>query len=189
MIQMKNWLILSDNVKHDEKSKTSHKLDLNTLDYCQHKEVYCKLKGEKSHILEVDFGINPETLESNYLDMYEGVHTEMVYTNKFDENSDLSMTYLGQTKMTRESEIKAEEKFPITEQGITLAKLLDGTQWQILLDTGVSKSYMSKSYYLRCKSLHALPKFASNTQRIQVGNGQYVGVLFVLPVIVDMHGH
>ena len=48
---------------------------------------------------------------------------------------------------------------------------------------------MSKSYYLRCKSLHALLKFASNTQRIQVGNGQYVGVLFVIPVILDIHGH
>ena len=26
-------------------------------------------------------------------------------------------------------------------------------------------------------------------QRIQVGNDQYVGVLFVIPVIVDMHTH
>ena len=33
-----------------------------------------------------------------------------------------------------------------------------------------------------------MPKFASNIQRIQVGNGQYVGVLFVKPVIVDIHG-
>ena len=48
---------------------------------------------------------------------------------------------------------------------------------------------MSKAYYLRCKSLHTLPKFASNTQRIQVGNGQYIGVMFVIPVIVDVHGH
>ena len=48
---------------------------------------------------------------------------------------------------------------------------------------------MSKSYYLRCKCLHACPKFASNTQRIQVGNGQYVGVQFVIPVIIDVHGH
>ena len=58
-----------------------------------------------------------------------------------------------------------------------------------LLDTSASRSYISKSYYLRCKFLHVLPKFASNKQRIQVGNGQYVGVLFVIPVIVDMHGH
>ena len=48
---------------------------------------------------------------------------------------------------------------------------------------------MSKSFYLKCKALHALPKFASNTQRIQVVNGQYVSVLFVIPVIVDIHGH
>ena len=37
--------------------------------------------------------------------------------------------------------------------------------------------------------MHALPQFASNAQRIQVGNGQYVGVLFVIPVLVDIHGH
>ena len=121
--------------------------------------------------------------------MYEGVHAEMLYTNRFDENSDLNTTYLGQTKMTRETRIKAEEKFPITGQGFTYGKLLDGTECQILLDTCASKSCMSKSYYLRCKSLHMLPKFASNTQRTQVGNGQYVGVLFVIPVIVNVHGH
>ena len=49
-------------------------------------------------MLDVDFDINPETMKSNYLDMYEGVYTEMVHSNRFDENSDLSMTYLGQKK-------------------------------------------------------------------------------------------
>ena len=34
-----------------------------------------------------------------------------------------------------------------------------------------------------------LPKFSSNTQKIQVGNGQYVSVLFVIPVIIDIHRH
>ena len=48
---------------------------------------------------------------------------------------------------------------------------------------------MSKSYYLQCKTLHAQPKFSVNTQRIQVGNGQYVSVLFIMPVIIDIHGH
>ena len=38
-----------------------------------------------------------------------------------------------------------------------------------------------------CKSLHALPSFASTTQRVQVGNGQCVAVLFIIPVIVDIH--
>ena len=34
-----------------------------------------------------------------------------------------------------------------------------------------------------------MPKYATNTQRIQVGNGQYVGVPFAIPVIIDVHGH
>ena len=113
----------------------------------------------------------------------------MLFASKFDENSDLSMTYLGKGDMTRSTKIKAEERFPITGQGFTSGKLLDGMECQILLDTGATKSYISKSYYLRCKTLHALPKFSSNTQRIQVENGQYVSVLFVIPVIIDIHGH
>ena len=42
---------------------------------------------------------------------------------------------------------------------------------------------------MQCKSLHILPKFASTTQRIQVRNGQCVSVLFIIPVIVNIHGH
>ena len=60
-----------------------------------------------------------------------------------------------------------------------MGKLLEGKEYQVLLDTGASKSFMSKSRYLCCKSLHSLPKFASRTQRIQVGNGQFVSVLFM----------
>ena len=48
---------------------------------------------------------------------------------------------------------------------------------------------MSKSYFLRCESLHSLPKFTSTTTRIQVGNGQYVGVLFVISVIMTKQKH
>ena len=99
------------------------------------------------------------------------------------------MTYLGQIKMVRDTKIKAEERFPIIGQGLTSGKLLDGTECQILLDTVATKSYMSKSYYLQCKTLDALPKFSSNTQRIQVGNEQYVSLLFIIPVIIDIHRH
>ena len=59
----------------------------------------------------------------------------------------------------------------------------------LLLDTGASKSFMSKSYYMCCKSLHSLPKFASKTQRIQLGNGQLVSALFIISLIIDMHRH
>ena len=57
------------------------------------------------------------------------------------------------------------------------------------METHASKLFMSKSFYMHCKSLHALQKFASRTQRIQVGNGQVVSVLFIIPVIIDVHRH
>ena len=81
-----------------------------------------------------------------------------------------------------------EEKFSIKEQGYTVGKLLDSTECQILLDARANKSFTSKSHYLYCKSLHSLPKFVSKTQRIQVGNGQYASILFVIPIIMDIHG-
>ena len=88
-MQMENWSILSDSVRymqHDERSETPHSLDINTLDYHQYKRLYNNLKGKESHMLDVDFGSNPETMKSNYLDMYEGVYTDVVYTNRFDKN-------------------------------------------------------------------------------------------------------
>ena len=91
--------------------------------------------------------------------------------------------------ITRDMEIKAKESFPITVHGYTKGKLLDGTKCGILVDTGMSKSYMSKSYFMRCKSLHSLPKFTSTTTRVQVGNGQYVGILFIIPVILTIQSH
>ena len=44
-LQMEHWSIFTDKIKyvhHDE--KTPHRLDINTLDYWLHKELYCKLK-------------------------------------------------------------------------------------------------------------------------------------------------
>ena len=187
--EMRNWSIFSDNfryIQHDH--VTPQNLHIDTLDYRDYNELYFKLKGEKRETLGIDFVLYTDILKSRYLDVHEDVYAEMVYANKFNENSDLSMTYIGQTKMMRDTNMKAEERFPITDQGFASGKLLDGMECQILLDTGATKSYMSKSYYLQCKTLHALPKFSSNTQRIQVGNGQYVTVLFVVPMIIDIHG-
>ena len=119
--------------------------------------------------------------------MYESIQLEILNTRRFDNNSDLSTTYLGKLDRSKDDKIKVEEFFPISQQEYTLGKLLNGTECQIL--TGARKSFMSKSYYMHCKSLHSLPKFASKTQRIQVGNGQFVGELFIIPIITDMHRH
>ena len=140
-------------------------------------------------MLDSDFCLTPGIIREEYLDMYEGIQSEILNTTRFDENSDLSTTYLGKADRSKNNKIKAEESFLISEQGYTMGKLLDGTEYQIFLDTGASKSFMSRSYYMCYKSLHSLSKFASKTQRIQVGNGQFVSVLFIILVIKDIHRH
>ena len=58
-----------------------------------------------------------------------------------------------------------------------------------MIDTGASQLHMSKSFYMQSKILHTLPKIALTTQRIQVGNGQYVAALYIVPVIIEVHEH
>ena len=44
---------------------------------------------------ELDFGVAPQKLQEEYMDIYEGIHSAIVSSNRFDENSDISTMYLG----------------------------------------------------------------------------------------------
>ena len=77
--QVENWSISTDQIKymhHDERA--SHRLELLPLDYQLHKELYCKLKEEESDSIDIDFGLNPDTLKTKYLDLSEDMYGEMV---------------------------------------------------------------------------------------------------------------
>ena len=115
---------------------------------------------------------------------------DIVSSSRFDDNLDISTTYLGRIgQEDSQNKLKAEELSPISENGYTLGRPLDGTKCQLLLDTGTSKSLMSKSFYMHRRSLHILLTFAAAMQKIQAGNGQCVSVLFIIPVIIEVHGH
>ena len=43
---------------------------------------------------ELDFGAVPQNLLEEYLDVYEGIQSDVVSSSRFDENSDISTTYL-----------------------------------------------------------------------------------------------
>ena len=77
---------------------------------------------------ELDFGITPQKLQEEYMDIYEGKHSDIVSSHRFDENSDISTTYLGRIENEgSQDKLKAEESFPISGSGYTLGTLLDGT--------------------------------------------------------------
>ena len=185
--QMEQWSILSNLLNYGQLSQfnsMNHSLSVKPVNR------YKTKSNEEREFREVDFSTVLQSLQGEYLDVYEGIQLDIVSLSRFDENSDISMTYLGRTgHKESQDKLKAEESFPISENGYTLGRLLDGMKCQLLLDTGTSKSFMSKSFYMCCKSLHTLPKFAATTKKIQVGNGQCVSVLFIIPVIVEVHGH
>ena len=157
-VPMKEWSILSDHVKYvtHGKSETFQKLSINSMNYRQNKDLYRSLNNKQTTKTNLNFGNSPENLKSEYLDMYKVGYAEVISTDKFDEDTDISTTYLGQVDMTRNTEVIAEENFPMTARGYTRGQLLDGTDCDVLIDTGASKSYMSKSYFLQCKLLHVM---------------------------------
>ena len=90
--------------------------------------------GGKRYI-RVTFWSDCGHIKEEYLDVYEGIQSEILSTMRFDENTDLSTTYLGKADSSKNNKIKAEESFPISEQWYTMGKLLDGAECQILLGT------------------------------------------------------
>ena len=114
--QMKEWSILSDHVKYvmSDGSEIFHKLNIDQMNYRQERDLYKKLQEKELVSADMNFGRSPEKLKAEYLDVYEGVYAKVISTDRFDEDTDLSTTYLGQVDMTMNIEEKAEENFPIT---------------------------------------------------------------------------
>ena len=156
LAQMEQWSILSNSLNYiwyDKHPKNFHNLGISAVNVYKN----CSDAKKEKGMAEIVFGPTLDILKEEYLNVYEGIQSAIVNTTRFNENSDLSTIYLGKSDRSKNDKLKEEESFPISEQGYTLGKLLDGTECQLLLDTGASKSFISKSFYMCCKSLHSLP--------------------------------
>ena len=146
--QMEQWSILSNvlnNVQNSKFNSMNHTLNVRPVNRY-------KVKPDTEKVFrKLDFGTVSQNLQEEYLDVYEGTQSDIVSSGRFDENSDISTTYLCKIESKEiQDELKTEESFPISENGYTLGRLLDGTRCQLLLDTGTSKYFMSKSFYMGC---------------------------------------
>ena len=61
-------------------------------------------------MIKLDYGDTPDKLKGEYIDIYDGVRSEVLCTTKFDENSDLSTAYVGRTGMIRSHNMKSGRK-------------------------------------------------------------------------------
>ena len=104
---------MSDHVKYitSDKSKTFNNLSIDQINYREDISLYRGLQEKESLSTNVKFGGSSAKLKSEYLDVYEGIYAEIVSSDRFDEDSDLSTTYLGQTDMTRDMEVESKEIF------------------------------------------------------------------------------
>ena len=115
MTQMDLWSMLSNVLnytQYDRHPKNYHNLSVNTVNKCRKTS---NKKEEKRDMLELDFGHNQDKLREEYLDVYEGIQSEILSTTRLDENSDLSTTYFGKVDKSKNNKIKTEESFPISE--------------------------------------------------------------------------
>ena len=96
-LQMEQWSILSDNIVYvkSEDNDIMNGIDIKLIDYRDHKRMYRKLGKEGGEQLNIDFGESPEIMRNRYMDVYDEIYAEVVTTSRFDENVDLSTTYLS----------------------------------------------------------------------------------------------
>ena len=93
LLQIEQWSILSSVVKYilyDRHPKNFYNLNIITVN----KEKYKRksIMEKKRQMLELDLGDMPEKLKEEYLDIYDGIHWEILSTTKCDENLDLNTT-------------------------------------------------------------------------------------------------
>ena len=170
------WSILSTVVDYTENDKESPYKNMN------YSPIYSRFTEESNVLCE-----DPSDL---WQERYEEVSCNLYTRNEFDDNSDVSTTYLGYHKSNGEERtFPVDNHIPIDGRGVTEAFLMDNTPMKLFFDSGASRSYLSKKYYDANKSLHKLPKFGTTCTGIKIGNGSIIPTLFVIPIQFITYGH
>ena len=148
------WFILSTVVDYTENDKESPYKEMN------YSPVYSRFTDTRDLVHDDS---------TNYWqERYDEVSCNLYTRNKFDDNNDVSTTYLEYYKSKGEERtFPINNHIPIDGRGVTEAFLLDKTPMKLFFDFGASRSYLSKKYYDANKSLHKLPKFGTTCTGIR----------------------
>lgn len=170
-----NWSIFSTEMSyikcHDQDSYTT----------LNHSSLYDRFSKQ-----DTDPSLDDSEIDDRFDEITAVLHT----AKQFNENFDISTTYLGKYLPNEKNRIfdKVNE-IPLRHNCTAQGALFCGTTMKVLFDTGATRSYMSKSFYMATQSLQTLPKLACLSKGIQVGSGQFIPVLFAIPIIVMIEGH
>ena len=182
--QMSLWSIMSDRPSYTIHPQPSGVSGSGCMDFS-----IDRLNRQNVHE-EDRFPLVFESIEvTDYLTCYPDIQAELNINRSYDDLLDVSTTYLGMDIVQRTDVFNAEPSFPISLDCHADGELSGGGKLDILLDTGASKSYMSKAFYMSHPYLHKFPKFQSAIRHLQVGNGALVPALFVIPLVFKIRDH
>ena len=68
-------------VQHSRFHSMNHMLDIKAVNKYKYKP-----NTDDREFKELDFGTTPQKLQEEYMDVYEGIHSEIVSSNSFDKN-------------------------------------------------------------------------------------------------------
>ena len=99
--QMEQWSILSNVINYVHYNKNPKDFHVMTIKPVNNRKLNKVMKGrDKDDLsLRIDLTDTSDRSKEEYLDRYEGVISKILNTTRFDENTDLSMTYLGKSRM------------------------------------------------------------------------------------------
>ena len=96
---MEQWSILSNVINYLQYSRNPLNFHFVTVKLAKLNKIV-KIKDNSKTLPKVNLIESSCRSREEYLDRYEGIKTEIVDTTRFDENLDLSTTYLGRIDMT-----------------------------------------------------------------------------------------
>ena len=97
---IEQWSILSNIINYVQHSRNRFELSFHVVVKPVKFSKAIKTKDRSEILPRVELIESPGRSRAEYLDRYEGIKTEIIDTTRFDENSDLSTTYLGRINMT-----------------------------------------------------------------------------------------
>ena len=140
LYQMAHWSIMSDRPSYTIHPQTTGVTGSGCMDFSNE-----RLDHQAAY--DPDFSFSTEGINTtNYLVHQSATIAELNIKRSYDDLLDVSTTYLGTDLVQRTDVFNAQPSFPITFDCHTNGELLGGGNMDILLDTGASKSYMSKAF-------------------------------------------
>ena len=185
--EMTDWSILSPSWVYPSTNSSAHFI---------YKAETCAKNAKLQHNLQ--YSKSPQWLNTQpavghlsqlFFEKFDSVKPQLKFESDYNELTDVGTTYLGKNGTDHSSLFILEESFPCDPYAWTTGILPDGSQVTVQIDTGATKCIMSKGFYDAYPILHSLPKYKPYTTTLEIGDGSYVPVNFIIPLIISFKDH